>query len=213
MGCSKKMKSQVEQYHYFNEYYDTKEYFISYWQQINEIYKLNPNRVLEIGIGSGFISTYLKRRDINIKTLDFDRQLTPDIVGSVLNIPFKNNSFDIVACYEVLEHLPFDNVSKALIEIYRITKSSAILSLPDVYPKIRIHVQIPLIRIIKKIITLPKIKKETHTFNGQHYWELGKSGYSLKDITTKINKVGFKIDRTYRLFEHPYHRFFILNKK
>lgn len=213
MDCSKKMKVQVKQSHYFTEYYDKKEHFISYWYQINEIRNLNPNRILEIGIGNGFVSTYLKKRNLNIRTLDFDIQLRPDAVGSILNIPFRNNTFDVVACYEVLEHLPFDNFQKNLLELFRITKSSAIFSLPDVSPEIRIYLQIPIVRIIKIILPLPKIRKKVHTFDGQHYWEIGKYGYSLKEIISVINKAGFIINRTYRLFEYPYHRFFILNKK
>ena len=50
-----KSKTQVAPDHYFNKSYDTKERFISYWRQINEIIKLGPNRVLEIGIGNGFV--------------------------------------------------------------------------------------------------------------------------------------------------------------
>ena len=53
------MKPQVEPNHYFNESYNSKERFISYWHQINEIIKLKPKKVLEIGIGNGFVSKYL----------------------------------------------------------------------------------------------------------------------------------------------------------
>ena len=49
------MNLQVEPNHYFNEFYDSKERWISYWHQINEIIKLNPKKVLEIGIGNGFV--------------------------------------------------------------------------------------------------------------------------------------------------------------
>ena len=212
MDCGKKMKPQVKRSHYFTEHYDKKEHFISYWYQINEIKNLNPKRTLEIGVGNGFVSTYFKKRNFNIKTLDIDSRLTPDVVGSLLDLPFQNDTFDVVACYEVLEHLPFGNFPKALMEIRRISKYSTILSLPDVYPEIRIYFTIPLVRKIKIIFPLPQIGKKAHEFDGQHYWEIGKSGYSLKKIISEINKVGFIINRSYRLFEHPYHRFFILNK-
>ncbi|MCK5766962.1 MAG: hypothetical protein KAH35_01115 [Candidatus Atribacteria bacterium] len=57
---SKKMNIQVEPNHYFDKSYDTKERFISYWHQVNEIVRLEPDSLLEIGIGSGFASKYLK---------------------------------------------------------------------------------------------------------------------------------------------------------
>ena len=49
-------------------------------------------------------------------------------------------------------------------------------------------------------------------FDGEHYWEIGKAGYPLNKIIKDIQKTGFKIEKTYRIFENPYHRFFILKK-
>lgn len=210
---SEKMKPQVEPNHYFNKSYDTKERFIGYWHQVNGIVRLEPDSVLEIGIGSGFVSKYLKERDINITTLDFDPNLNPDRVGSVLDIPFEDNFFKVVACYEVLEHLPFENFNKALAEIFRVSKSYAILSLPDVNRVYRVYVHFPKVGVFKKLISLPQLKRPIHNFDGEHYWEIGKVGYPLSKIINNIQKAGFKIEETYRVFEHPYHRFFILKKK
>lgn len=207
------MKPQVEPNHYFIEFYDSKERFISYWHQINEIIKLNPKKVLEIGVGNGFVSKYLKERKLNIVTLDIDSRLNPDVVGSVLNMPFKDNSFDVVACYEVLEHLPYENFNRALSEIFRVSNSYAILSLPDVGRVCRLYVQIPKVGAFKRLIPLPRIKSQIHKFDGEHYWEIGKEGYPLSKIIRDIQKVGFKIEKTYRIFENPYHRFFIVRKE
>jgi ubiquinone/menaquinone biosynthesis C-methylase UbiE len=207
-----KMKPQVEPTHYFNESYDAKERFISYWHQINEIIKLNPKRVLEIGIGNGFVSKYLKERSVNITTLDIDRRLNPNIGGSVLNIPFSDKSFDVVSCYELLEHLPYENFNKALSEIHRISEFYAILSIPDARRVYRFSVQIPKIGYLKLFIPFPQFRKAIHKFGGEHYWEIGKPGYPLKRIVKDIQSARFKIKKTYRVFEFPYHRFFILIK-
>ncbi|MHA1380617.1 MAG: hypothetical protein ACTSRG_19795 [Candidatus Helarchaeota archaeon] len=51
-----------------------------------------------------------------------------------------------------------------------------------------------------------------HKFNGEHYWEIGKAGYPLSKIIKDIQKTGFEVEKTYRVFENPYHRFFILRK-
>ncbi|AEM78220.1 class I SAM-dependent methyltransferase [Thermoanaerobacter wiegelii] len=206
------MKPQVDPGHYFNKSYDTKERFISYWHQINEIMELNPKKVLEIGVGNGFVSKYLKERGVNVVTLDIDERLKPDAVGSVLDIPFSESSFDVVACYEVLEHLPYENFKKALSEIFRVSKSYAILSLPDASRVYRLYVHIPRVGIIKKLIPLPRLRPPVHKFDGEHYWEIGKAGYPLNKITKDIESVGFNIVKTYRVFEYPYHRFFALKK-
>lgn len=206
------MKPQVESNHYFNKSYDTKERFISYWHQVNEIVSLEPDSVLEIGIGSGFVSKYLRERGINITTLDFDPSLNPNKVGSVLDIPFEDNFFEVVACYEVLEHLPFENFNKALAEIYRVSKSYAVLSLPDMNRVYHVYVHIPKVGVLKKLIPLPRLKRPIHNFDGEHYWEIGKACYPLSKIVCEIQKSGFKIEKTYRVFEYPYHRFFTLKK-
>jgi len=206
------MKPQVESNHYFNKSYDTKERFISYWHQINEIIKLNPKTVLEIGVGNGFVSKYLKERKVNVLTLDIDKRLNPDVVGSVLNMPFSDELFDVVACYEVLEHLPFENFSEALSEIFRVSKSYAILSLPDASRVYRVYLQIPKIGIFKRLIPLPRLKNPIHKFDGEHYWEIGKAGYPLSKIIKEIQTAGFRVEKTYRVFENPYHRFFILKR-
>ena len=46
------MKPQVESNHYFNESYDSKSRFSSYWYQTHEIVRLRPKRVSEIGVRS-----------------------------------------------------------------------------------------------------------------------------------------------------------------
>lgn len=56
------------------------------------------------------------------------------------------------------------------------------------------------------------LKKLVHKFNGEHYWEIGKFGYPLSRIIKDIKIAGFNIKKTYRIFEVPYHRFFILEK-
>ena len=198
---------------YYYPQYDSKERFLSYWHQIKEITNLNPKNVLEIGIGNGFVSKYLKERGLNLTTLDIDQELKLDTIGTVLNIPFSDNSFDTIVCYEVLEHLPYTKFKKAISEIYRVSKSYAILSLPDTYKNYRIYIQIPKVGIFKKLISLPRLRYSIHKFDGEHYWEIGKDGYSLNRIIRDIKSVGFKIIKTYRVFENPYHRFFILKKE
>ena len=210
---SEKVKLQVRPDHYYDIDYDTKQRFCSYWHQIHEILLRKQNEVLEIGVGNKFVCNYLRERGVNIVTLDIDKELQPDVVGSVLDIPFRDRSFQIVACYELLEHLPYEYVAKALSEISRVSKQYVILSLPDVNRVYRIYIYIPKIGEIKRLLPLPRIRKPIHKFDGQHYWEIGKAGYSLKRVVGDMQKEGLQLERTYRVFEHPYHRFFILRKR
>lgn len=203
---------QVEPDAYFSKNYDSKGRFCSYWHQIQESISLKPEKMLEVGIGNGFVSKYLKERGLNIVTLDIDGRLKPDVVGTILGLPFADESFDVVGCYEVIEHLPFGDLNKALSEIFRVSSSFALLSTRDISGVLRFSVGVPFIGEIRRLIPLPRLRKPVHNFDGQHYWEIGKAGYPLKRVKMEMQNVGFQIVRTYRVFEKYQHRFFILKK-
>ncbi len=200
--------------HYFNKNYDSKERFCSYWHQIDEILSLYPAEILEIGTGNGFVRNYLKRKNIQTTALDTDFRLQPDVAGSVLRIPFKKQTFDLLSCCQVLEHLPYASFAAALEEIYRVSRKYALLSLPDITTVYRIDIELPgLSKAIKKLMPHPFPRPPVHRFDGEHYWEIGKKDYPVKRIQKDIRSSGFRIIRTYRVFEFYYHRFFVMKKK
>ena len=51
-----------------------------------------------------------------------------------------------------------------------------------------------------------------HKFLGEHFWEIGKKGYSLSKTERTIEKAGFKIEKCYYPKENPRHQFFLLKK-
>lgn len=205
-------KIQVKKKHYFSQKYDSKERWISYWYQIKEVLKLEPKTVLEIGVGNKTVSDYLKKTGINVTTCDLDKSLKPDVVADVSKLPFLKNSFDVVLCAELLEHLPFNKFSKALSEIYRVTKSMAILTLPH-FSITNLYVGIKFIPYIpKKEFSLKIDFPLKHRFLGEHYWEIGKKGLPLKFVEKKIQKAGFKIQKSFYPKENPFHHFFVMKK-
>jgi ubiquinone/menaquinone biosynthesis C-methylase UbiE len=170
--------------------------------------------VLEIGIGNGFTSRYLREKGFNLITCDIEKTLKPDIVASVTNLPFPDNSFDIVLACEILEHIPYENALKGIGEIYRVSSAGAVISLPDSTRCAYITFPIPKYGKIQKIITIPNLRPKKHTITKSgHFWEIGKKGFPLKRIKTDIQTSGFVLEKTYRVFENPYHRFFIVNKR
>ncbi|KJJ85222.1 type 11 methyltransferase [Candidatus Omnitrophus magneticus] len=191
--------------HYFSNTYDTKKRFISYWHQINEIIKTNPKNILEIGAGNKFVSIYLKQKNFNVTTVDINPNLEPDVVANVIKMPFKNNSFHTVNCCETLEHMPYENFSKALSEIYRVAEFHAVISIPDI-TKI-LHVPYILQKYADKFF-----KKAIPRDLDKHYWEIGKKMYPLSRIIKDIKHTGFIVVSSYNVPENLYHKFFILKK-
>lgn len=207
----KKMAPQIEKLQYFGLSYLTPARFASYGYQLSEIIALEPENVLEIGIGNGLIGFLLRKGGWELTTLDSDESLSPDIAASVTNIPLKDDSFDIIACFEVLEHLPFAYFRIALKEIKRVSRRYAIISLPDCKHCIRLR--LPKIGRRRFLLEWPLFRSPKHIFNGEHYWEINKQGYPLRAIISEFEKAGFFVEETYRVWEKPEHRFFRVRKK
>lgn len=192
--------------------YDKKWQFCSYWHQIDEIVKCNPQSVLEIGVGNKFLYEYLLKIKVNAISLDINKDLLPNVVGNVIKIPFRSNTFEVVGCFEVLEHLPFKNFLDAILELHRVTKNKVIISLPDANKYFLLNLSIPLYGIVKRIFTHNIYLKNFNKVCEEHYWEIGLKNCNLYKIITKIQQAGFTIEASYRVYENPYHRFFILRK-
>lgn len=188
--------------------YDYKERWISYWHQIDEILKLEPESVLEIGVADKVVADYLKKQGVAVKTLDINGELKPDFTANVLEVPLPDDSFFVVLCAEVLEHLPFSDFEKALLEIKRVSKKFVILTLPHFGPTIKFCLKLPFIKEKRFAFKLLFLKKHQ---SKEHYWEIGKKGYPAGKIR-KIIKRYFRIRKEFIPFENQYHHFFILEK-
>jgi SAM-dependent methyltransferase len=126
--------AQIASSEYFSRAYNSKERFASFWHQIDETLKFEPSVVLEVGPGAGFVTWFLRHSGIDVKTLDIDETVSPDLVGSVTEIPLESGSVDVVLISEVLEHLPFPDVERALAELARVARSGVVISVPDDRP-------------------------------------------------------------------------------
>ena len=119
---------------------------------------------------------------------DFAADLRPDVVGGVLALPFPDKSYDIACAFEVLEHLPFEQFDKALTELVRVARTHVAISIPHFGPMFSFSLKVPLLPQIRFAFKIPFHKR--HAFNGQHYWELGKRGYTASLIRQKLSVHG-----------------------
>jgi SAM-dependent methyltransferase len=201
-------KPQVDPVHYDGLRYDTRERFASYWHQVDQVLRRSPRDVLEIGIGNGFLHQYLRSKGVAVRTLDFDARLVPDVVGSVLELPFTNASFELVCCFETLEHLPWETFAQAIRQLARVSKRWVLLSLPDITPYVRVDIErTNRKQIIRTLRDLPNRRPREHVFDGQHYWEIGAKGFPFERIVAEIERAGLVVEEELRVFELPYHRY------
>ena len=147
----------------------------------------------------------------NYESMDIDEELKPDHIGSLIEIPFLDKQYDIVVCFQVLEHIPFAVFEKALSELFRVARKSVIISLPNVGAFMKL--QIPKI-FRMKLLKKPFSKVKEHEFDGEHYWEINKKGYEIEKIIKTIvdtgKKYNFELEKNYRIWENPYNHFFVL---
>lgn len=204
---------QADAEHYGRAGYDTKERFASYWHQIDEIRRLRPANVLEIGKGSGFFSAYCSARGIAVTTVDVDPAVRPDLVASVTDLPCADESFDVAAAFQILEHLPYGQFAGALKELRRVSRGPVVISLPDSTRMWRYLFYIPKLGELSLMFPRPFHRPMKGVVSAQHYWEIGQRGYPAERIRGDIATAGLHIQRQYQVFEFPYHRFFVLAKQ
>jgi SAM-dependent methyltransferase len=72
--------------------------------------------------------------DVSGPALEIAANTNPEarfVAGSVVDLPFPDSSFDVVGCFEVLEHLPGDLPRRALAELARVARLAVVLSVPQ----------------------------------------------------------------------------------
>jgi ubiquinone/menaquinone biosynthesis C-methylase UbiE len=206
------IKKQVKKIHYqFNKYLK-KERWVSIWHQIDEVSKLNPSNVLEIGPGPGIFKYLLNNNGISVETVDIDPDLNPDIVASATKLPLLNNSYDCVCAFQVLEHLNYEDSLKAFNEMVRVSKRYIVISIPNSKTMWSYSIYIPKLGQLNFHIPRPSLRSNVHKFDGQHYWEINKKGYSFNEICRNFNFFKVKLIKSYRVDENPYHHFFLYEK-
>lgn len=78
-----------------------------------------PIKLLHFAPEQAFYNRFKKLDNLDYTTTDLNSPLA-DVKADICNLPFSDNSFDVILCNHVLEHIPND--TKAMQELYRILK-------------------------------------------------------------------------------------------
>lgn len=183
----------------------------SYGHQIETALAHHPRSVLEVGVGTGMVSTALRSLGITVTTVDVQPELRPSAIGTVTEMPFQRAAFDVAICCQVLEHLPFAEFEAALRELRRVTRVGMVLSLPDVTRFVALGLNTRRTGRLELELRLPSRSRVFDAQKGDrwdHFWEIGFAAYSLRRIKESIGATGWVVGRTWRVPELPWHRFF-----
>ena len=112
-------------------------------------------------------------RDITRKFIKRAKQRFPDIdvdYGNILELPFPDNSVDVVYCKDVLEHLPPGSYVKAVSEMKRVAKKAVMIA----------------------FFRPPWDKPTQHNILKKIHWN---NNYNTKDVLNTIGEYEVKITR------------------
>ncbi|MBM3273020.1 class I SAM-dependent methyltransferase, partial [Candidatus Kaiserbacteria bacterium] len=93
---------------------------------------IRSKQVLDAGCGDGWYTARIARTGARVKGIDYSERAvrfaqaivdTAEFAtGSLSALPYPDHSFDVVFSFQVLEHIPPDELPKAISEIARVTK-------------------------------------------------------------------------------------------
>lgn len=112
-------------------------YLPVYLEKMTYVRKLldnkNGKKIIDLGCGEGGLVKEYFDKGFNIKGVDLNYQSKYVSRGNILNLKIPKNSFDIVLCLDVLEHLNYSDQVKAIEQITKILKphGKVLLSLPN----------------------------------------------------------------------------------
>lgn len=148
--------SQIYDRDYFENGIATKKsnYFDYSWARLGSYFqktakhiaeKFTPSNSLDVGCAKGYLVKALSELGIDAYGIDPSEYALaeghPDVkgklaIGIAQSIGLPDNEFDIVTCFDVLEHIPEKDVPKVLQEMLRVSKQWLVLrvvtkELPD----------------------------------------------------------------------------------
>lgn len=190
---------------YFSDNYFSIRSLSSQSQQIHDIFNLKPKKIIEIGIGNGYTSTFLRLAGFDITTADINPNLKPDIVCSLdqlKNFTNKTN-FDLAVCCEVLEHMPFEEFETNIAYLKELG-NNLYLTLPNFKRSFGIGGFLILPKFLGRVNLYLKssfLKK----LPDEHFWEVG---YNRSTSQNEIRKILQKYYRNVAISSYtlnPYH--------
>lgn len=190
---------------------ESREHWGYYWRQASlvEDHVSRDDRILEIGVGSGFLQNYLKSRGWDSFSVDIDENKAPDFVSDASTFNFNHVSPDCFLAFEIFEHIPFPLFSRTIKNIASSNPKNIIFSLPiSLYFVFELKFKLPKLGFFEINIPMPKFKIKTEN----HFWELGMFGYSdsgaldgsrkgvvgIKDINNIFNQYAYSVTEVSR---------------
>lgn len=141
-----------------------------------------PKKVLHIAPEQCFLKRFKKQENLEYITADLHSPIA-DMKADICDLPFEENTFDVVFCNHVLEHIEDDK--KAMSELYRVLKSKGmgIFQIPQDLNREKTYEDFS--------ITSPE-ERTAHFGQYDHVRVYGKDYYDrLRDVGFTVNEIDY----------------------
>jgi hypothetical protein len=192
-----------------DQYFEMPQLF-SFAHQLQFIRSMRPESVIEVGVGNGFVSTFLRKTGVSVTTADINPALNPDICAPLSEVASHlNASHDLVICCEVLEHMPLDQLDQNLDHLLNLG-DRLFLTLPNSFRTIGFSISTLVPKFGNHIfdfnLTLPF---KHNIIGGPHFWEVGFNTECSRNSIIKKLKQRYSKVRSGRFKLNPYHIWFV----
>ena len=175
--------------------------------QYRAVLSCGPETVLEVGPGPGVLTYLMRRTGIRVTTFDCDPSLETDVTGDVRELAV-DGQFDVLTCFEVLEHVPFSDVGTALRRMGRLARKEVLISVPDAATVYVLETSLPVVGTHRFVWKRPCLRHGAHEYDGEHHWELSTRGCTEAEFLRVASDAGLRLLERARVKEHPTHVFF-----
>lgn len=135
-------------------------------------------KVLHMAPEQCFLSIFKKMKTLDYTTADLYSPLV-DVKADILKLPFEENSFDVVLCNHVLEHIEDD--ARAMSELFRVMKPGGF----GIF-------QVP--QELRRSITYEDFTIKDPKERAKHFCQYDHVRIYGKDYFDRLRKAGFRVD-------------------
>tara|TARA_Y100001958_G_scaffold158430_1_gene156260 strand:- start:6458 stop:7117 length:660 start_codon:yes stop_codon:yes gene_type:complete len=218
-----KNPNYLKQFKLSGSFYFDKLDFISwnrYFQVIKSFQDIKAKSILEVGSGDYVVKSILEPYVDLYETFDINPNMNPTYKGDIRTYKKSiHNKYDLIIITDVLEHIPFEDVSSAFSNMYKYLKKNGhiILTVPhrrtwfSFFSSLNLT---PKMISLKNGILSPKafyrnfiLKKPW--IDPHHCYEIGINGITISKFEGKILENNFKIIKSKQI---PYVNFWCIKK-
>lgn len=209
-------------------------HFSSTQIQLSSVTELGESvsSILEVGPGSGYFAMITKSLGYDVKTADIKDRTTPDYLGDFRTTDISQR-FDLVAAFEMLQHLPYDELPTTVAKLAELSNRYVLISLPARIHHFGVSLELPGLIAPRRLalgwlrgphkISLnwewPRVKDPSRPESDSredywkpHYWEVARKSFPKSRVLRDIEAAGLNILWS-RYNPQYHHHLFVLAEK